>query len=104
MFFQSPLEEKFRTNEKKLKELGVQIDKLSEDVEQFYDNHNVDMEEIDKFYADPSNFTEEELELLEMLRKHNDKKIEDIKKVVDPRETRKRYSERVVDPRWLFVR
>ncbi len=104
MFFQSSTEEKFRTNEKKLKELGIQLEKLSNDVDEFYDTHELDAEEIEKYYADSANFNEEELELLQMLLKHHEKKIADIKKVADPKELKKKYQERVVDPRWLFVR
>lgn len=105
MFFQSSDEEKLQANEKKLKELGIQLEKLSTDIDALYDVHKADAEAIEGHFANPENFSQEEWELLQQLLSHHTKKIDAIEnKVVDPRETKKKYSERAVDPRWLFVR
>lgn len=105
MFLQNSSEEKAQTNEKKIKELGIQLDKLSADVEELYKTHELDANQIEDYYKEEANFTAEEWEILEFIREHHAKKMEAIRnKAVDPRETKKKYSERVVDPRWLFVR
>lgn len=105
MFLQGSLEEKAQTNDKKIKELGIQLEKLSQDVEEFYETNALNSEEIETYFKEASNFTDEEWEFLQLLRQHHTKKMESIKnKATDPRETKKRYSERVVNPNWLFVR
>lgn len=105
MFFQSSDEQKLQTNEKKLKELGIQLEKLSSDIDELYDSQKINAESLDSHYNNAENFSQEEWDLLQQLLQHHHKKIESIeKKVVDPRETEKKYAERSVNPSWLFVR
>ncbi|MFA6916168.1 MAG: hypothetical protein WC222_07210 [Parachlamydiales bacterium] len=105
MFFQSSDEEKLQTNDKKLKEIGIQLEKLSADIDELYNVHKSNPDSIDTHFENAENFSQEEWDLLQQMLQHNNKKLEAIEnKVVDPRETKKKYSERVVDPRWLFIR
>ena len=105
MFFSSSLDQTIRVNAKKIKELGIQLELLSKSIEQLYEAEGLDPQAIQEYFSSPENFSADEWECLQVLKAQHKQKLQAIAdQAVNANETKKKYAERAVDPRWLFVR
>lgn len=106
MFFEQSLEEKIKSNEKRIKELQNETQRINQTFEQLYQEQGVTYEQMQAYFSNNDNFSPEELETMNLLLAEQEKKTESIdNKIVNPLETKQRYEEKsFVDPRWLFIR
>lgn len=105
MFLNDQLEERIQHNEKKFQELGIQIEKLDEDINKFMGELPLTIEQLNTFLADESNFTEEEWQELQNLRQKLDEKLQrELDNIRNPVKIKKNYDDRNVQRHWLYVR
>lgn len=104
MFFDT-LEQKTESNNKKLKEICLRIEKLDQDMEQLFKEQGINPIEVAEFLDKKENFTEKEWNEIQEARRILDKELKvNLKNIRDPRKAKKAYNDRYVQPHWLYVR
>lgn len=104
MFFDT-IEQKTERNNKKLKEVCLQIEKLDQDIEQLFKEQGINPIEIAEFLDKKENFNEKEWAEIQEAQKILDKELKvNLKNIRDPRKAKKTYNDRYVQPHWLYVR
>jgi len=99
------LEEKIQKNELKINELSIKLDAIDREVNELLNELNVSPEQLTQFVHTEQNFSKEDwIHLQEEQQKMHTKLQIELDGIRNPKEMQKRYSERVVQNHWLFVR
>lgn len=105
MFLSHSLEEKIKQNEKKIKELELQHEALSREVNHFFRDLQFTPEQIDQILNNPANFTPEAWDELQKHRNEIEAKLDSkLKAINDPRAAQKNHASRNLPHYALFVR
>ncbi len=106
MFFHNSIEEKIKQNEKKIREMDISFEKLSNDVSNLMAELPLSIEKINEHLEDPSNFSAEEWEKLQKLRTDLDEKLHhELANIRNPIKSKKASDlDRHVQRHWLHVR
>jgi hypothetical protein len=92
-------------NEKKMAELEISHQKLTDLTKELYETLKLNPEQIDCSLADPSRFSEDHWEFIRSLRQQLDEKLQkELSTIRDPLTMKKKYQERHIGSHWLFVK
>lgn len=104
MFFDT-LEQNTQRLDKKIKEMCIQSEKLDRDIENYFKENNINPVEVALYLENKENFSDEEWEQIQEIRKTLDEKLNlNLANIKDPRKAKKSYNDRLVQPHWLYVR
>lgn len=101
----SQFEAHVQKNEQAIEELAIKIDALNRDVDTLLKELNVSPQQLTTFLDNRDHFTEENWTMILQQRKALDEKLlRELVNISNPKKTKKAYSDRHVQPHWLFVR
>ncbi|HEV8052507.1 MAG TPA: hypothetical protein VGP47_08430 [Parachlamydiaceae bacterium] len=101
----SQLEAQIQKNELALQELAIRAEALDRDVDGLLSQLNVSPEQLTTFIENKDNFSEENWNSLQELRKALDEKLlRELLNVSNPKKTRDSFKKMNPQPHWLFVR
>lgn len=99
------LENKSKQNEKKLRELTLQYERLNKDIEQFFTDLDVKPEQLSQMASNPDNFTPKAWEELKRLHKELEERLEkDLSSIRDIGKAKKSFEEKNVSRHWIYCR
>lgn len=105
MSTEKKLEDQLKNAQKKLKEVGIQTERLDRTSQQLLKAFGVTSQELAEALSDPTRFTPEEWEELKIQKKKLDDKLKlEMSLVRDPRKVKSSLSSLQTQPHWLFVR
>lgn len=105
MFTKDNLENQIVKNEKKIKELSIQMETLDKEVGELLNELDITPEQLTQFIQNPENFSEKTWEDLQRQRKNLDEKLQrDLNNVSNPKKTKNTYKKFRVPPNWIPVR
>lgn len=104
MFFETYEQQTVR-NEKKIKEICLRIEKLDQDVEQYFKEQGINPVEVAQYMENKENFSDSEWKEIQEAQHLLEKELKlNLKNIRDPRKAKKAYNDRHVQPHWLYVR
>lgn len=99
------LENKSKQNEKKLRELTLQYERLNKDIEKFFIDLDVLPEQLSSLASNPDHFPPKAWEELKRLHKELEERLEkDLSSIRDVSKTKKSFEEKNVARHWIFCR
>lgn len=99
------LEQTIQKNELAIRELAIQIDSMSDQVNSFLAELNVSPEQLSAYLANQDNFTQENWNTLLQQKQELEEKLKrELENIKNPLKTKKTYSERKIQQHWLYVR
>lgn len=105
MSLNSTLEEQIKKQEKRVQEIVIRMENLDRELDELFVDLKVTPEQLDTFISDKNNFTDENWEQLQNLRKVLEEKLQrELDNIRDPLKIKQTYSDRNVGRHWIFVR
>lgn len=106
MFLNKSLTESTAEAEKRLNDLEKQNSLLRQELRELYEKLGLSQEEVHKFASNPENFSQEDWESMEEMKREKEIKIQQrLDAIRNPVEAKKKYaSSKQVAQHWIFVR
>lgn len=105
MFHFKDIEQILEDKNKKITELSIRNESLDREMENLYKELKVTPEQLSSFIQKEENFTEKNWKEMQKEKEKLDQKLQtEIKSIRNPKEAKKAYSQRKINPQWLFVK
>lgn len=99
------LENILQLQEKKLVEIDIENERLDQKIEAFYEEFEVNEQNLSTFLSQETNFCKENWETIQIEKKKMEEKLKsDLENIANPFRLKKVYKQRKVETHWLFVR
>lgn len=99
------LENKITLQEKKISEIEIKNERMEEEIESFYEEFEVNQQNLSLFISQKENFSDGSWEILQAEKQKAESKLaRDLENIANPFRLKKVYKQRKVETHWLFVR